>query len=129
MRPATTSRTTNRWPSNRLPAYTAVYTSTAYRSPPPPPLAYTAVYTVASVTTDRCPDVNSESEQALVQELVVDFGLDAETAEGMVTLAKKVVAREGRFSLEGMLRYARDAYAQDPLLRLYISGELPDAGN
>ena len=60
-----------------------------------------------------------------MQELIADFGLDAELAAGFASLGQKVAAREGRFSLEGVLRYGRDAYAQDPLLRLYMDGELP----
>lgn len=59
---------------------------------------------------------------------MTDFGLDAEMAAGMVSLAKKVKARDGRFSLEGVRRLVTDAYAQDPLLRLYWDGELPGEG-
>jgi hypothetical protein len=70
--------------------------------------------------------VDSHGEHQLVQELQEEFGFDAELAAGMVSLAQKAVAREGRFSLEGVLRYAHLAYEQDPLLRLYMDGELPD---
>jgi hypothetical protein len=70
-----------------------------------------------------------DSQKDLPQELMDDFALDAELAAGLVSLAQKVVAREGRFTLEGLLRYACDAYTQDPLLRLYMDGELPQSGN
>jgi hypothetical protein len=66
--------------------------------------------------------VDDNDERALVTELMVDFGFDAELAAGMVSLAKKVKAREGRFSLEGLHRLAADAYARDPLMRLYMDG-------
>jgi hypothetical protein len=71
--------------------------------------------------------MDSHDEQSLVNELMLDFGLDAEMAADLVSLAQKAAAREGRFSLDGLFRYARDAYAQDPLLRLYLDGDLPDA--
>lgn len=64
--------------------------------------------------------MDSDNEKALV--VMVDFGLDAEEAAGMVCLAKKGRAREGRFSLEGVRRLAEDAYARDPLLRLHWEG-------
>jgi hypothetical protein len=78
------------------------------------------------VTADRYLCVDSHGEHQLVRELQEEFGFDAELAAGMVSLAQKVVAREGRFSLEGLMRLGRLAYAQDPLLRLYMDGELPD---
>lgn len=69
--------------------------------------------------------MDSNDERALALELMVDFGLDAETADGMVSLAKKVHAREGRFSLEGVRRLAADAYALDPLFRSYWDDQNP----
>jgi hypothetical protein len=69
--------------------------------------------------------VDSDDEHALVLELMVDFGLDAEMAAGVVSVAKKVWRREGRFSLDGVRRLAADAYAQDPLFRLYWEDQNP----
>ncbi|MFE6412630.1 hypothetical protein ACFVOR_37485 [Streptomyces sp. NPDC057837] len=71
--------------------------------------------------------MESSQERALVEELMADFGFDAESAAGMVSVAKKVHAREGRFSFEGVRRLASEAYAQDPLLRLWWDGELPNS--
>jgi hypothetical protein len=70
--------------------------------------------------------MDNDGEQQLLRDLQTDFGMDSEAAAGTVSLAKKVAAREGHFSLEGLARYARDAAAQDPLLRLYLDGGLPD---
>ncbi|QKW31444.1 hypothetical protein HUT11_35365 (plasmid) [Streptomyces seoulensis] len=66
--------------------------------------------------------MDSNDEQTLTLELMADFGLDVEAAAGMISLAKKVHAREGHFSLEGLRWLVTDAYAQDPLLRLYLDG-------
>ncbi|RSN39990.1 hypothetical protein DMH12_36155 [Streptomyces sp. WAC 04229] len=52
------------------------------------------------------------------------YGFDEKTAASLVSLATKVRQRDGSFTISGLLRYGRDAYAQDPLLRLHMDGKL-----